>query len=358
MSASQKISAEVFADMPSDWPTYIESQPDVLPDYRPFAHEVIDLVDRTPRGEIPTLLGPNNIGKTRLLIPAIAEMALQQGYDYRGSIGGGAMGILGTKVMLNAHEWLVEKGRGLGLDKDRWGNPQVLFPGHHSEHSQRYYEFMERAVRRAIRPGDRTGLYIIDEVALFTWKYPELLHYMSQVTQENNIKIVALAPMIDRRQADTSEQEEIASREVSTLKGLAEITDATVLPVQITEQCIAMEAVQKIFQVYKMQPKLAEPFERNSSLRRLGTVEEVVEILAGRYKAHLIMEGDKLVKKVLFDDSVLGRDAFRKLVELRQGSRLDPSKLNDEYDLIQCAAMTGLPHSAHRAMIDELYSET
>lgn len=77
---------EVLAAIPLDFSTYVRQHPEVLPDYRPFAGDMIGLLRSHP-DRLPVLIGPHGIGKSRLLTPAILEAGERAGLSALGSVG-------------------------------------------------------------------------------------------------------------------------------------------------------------------------------------------------------------------------------------------------------------------------------
>ncbi len=256
---------EDYGRMPDRFRDYATLHPDILPDYRPFAQRLIGMVDRTRDDEIIALTGPQGIGKTRLIAPAILGAAKQKGYKPLGSLTVMDIGDYPV-IFLNAHEWLVDKGETLGK------NALVYYThGAKLEQVKRHIAGTFNSAQ-----GERK-IFMLDEFGELSEVIPELATFISDRARLNNVRLVGLAPKRDTKGANPDVASDIIRENDSRLKLLSETSRLAVMHAPIPEQLAPIAAIATLLETYGIDEEVLGRFERNTHLRRLGVIEVLVD---------------------------------------------------------------------------------
>lgn len=254
---------------------YAKTHPEILPDYRPFAHDVIDLADRLAPHEYIALTGPHGIGKSGLLAPSLIAAAKARGYESSVVIGG-VHTEHGYELHLDPHCWYGDKYRPSRLIK-REELQEVAFRGWDRPELDRFKQAI--AQRFAERGGN--GICFFDEFYGFSTFYPELTRTISEMAHDRGVKLITTTPLIDTTGAHESSLERIAWETDLVMRRQAEVLDGSMVKVNITEQRIPLDEIPELLRIYDVAPRGIEVFARNPALRRLQVFDRVIMQVLG-----------------------------------------------------------------------------
>lgn len=254
---------------------YAQQHPEILPDYRPFAHDIIDLVERLEQHEIVALIGPHGIGKSSLLAPALFETGKARGYTKTLSIGG-IDTPHGYELHLDPHLWYKDKQQGpRGLSPEEIQS--VAFSGQERSGISRFKD----AIARRFRENPGSGVCFFDELYGIAECYPELTRSVAEMAAENDVTIVTTTPLVDPYGAGEATRERIEWETGYILQHQAERLNGTMVRVEIVEQRIPLSAIPDFLETYDVDPAGIRVFERNPALRRLQVFDRLVVQILG-----------------------------------------------------------------------------
>lgn len=274
----QLMDPELFANMPDNFGEYAKAHPEILPDYLPFAGDVLDLVDSTRPDQVIALTGPQGIGKTRLLVPAILRRAQERGYKPLGSIQQ-IDDFVGRSVLIDAHEWLTDKG-----DQSHPPSEHMLFVDQDlddvSETAAQEWDKIRAIIHRKFTSSHGPKLFIIDE---FSESFL-LFSFISELARKNNVRLVAVGPLISHGRAPSDEERENVRDQ--RYQHLHEATNMSLTSLTIPEQLVSMDAISELLKVFGIDEEVSDAFSKNPHLRRLAMVEAIVKYVfaARKYK--------------------------------------------------------------------------
>ncbi|MBI4098163.1 MAG: hypothetical protein HY426_03930 [Candidatus Levybacteria bacterium] len=265
----------LFRGMPDNFGGYSKSHPEILPDYLPFAGDVLDLVDSTRPDQIIALTGPQGIGKTRLLVPAILRRAQERGYKPLGSIQLMSDDLGGSRIMIDAHEWQTDKGNhsippsehmfAVGEDFD-----DIMSPGSKQLEIEQW-DTIRAIIHRKFTSSDEPKLFIIDEFS----GSPLLFSFISELARTNNVRLVAIGPIITKNRVPSDEErEDIRDKRYQHLH---EATNRSLVPLTIPDQLVPIDAIPELLKVFGIDEEVTAAFSKNPHLRRLAMLEEIVK---------------------------------------------------------------------------------
>ena len=265
----QVMDPALFANMPNNFGEYSKAHPEILPDYLPFAGEVLDLVDSTRPDQIIALTGPQGIGKSRLIVPAILKRAQERGYKPLGSVQNVA-DLIGSTIMIDAHTWLTDKGH------------QSIAPSNHAffvgddlnDGSNIFipqWDEIRNIIHRKFTSFEGPKLFVIDEFA----QAPLFLSFISDLARKNNVRLVAIGPLITHSTAPKEEEREDIRNQ--RYQDLHETVDMPLIPLTIPEQLVPVDAITTLLETFGIDEEVAAAFSKNPHLRRLAMVEAIVK---------------------------------------------------------------------------------
>ncbi len=253
---------------------YATEHPEILPSYRPFAHDIIDLVDRLAPREFIALTGPHGIGKSGLLAPSLFEAATARGYESNVLVGGVHTNH-GYELQLDPHAWYGDKDNPSRLDLDELR--KVAFAGWERPELDRF----KQAISRRFSESNGQGICFFDEFYGFSSFYPELSRTIADIAQQNRVTLVTTTPLVDTFGAHETSRERITWETDLVMRRQAEVLDGTMIKVGICEQQVPLEGIRALLEVYDVAPEGISVFERSPVLRRLQVFDRLIVQLLG-----------------------------------------------------------------------------
>jgi hypothetical protein len=286
-TAYSKMPAELIAAYPSSFVDYGLANPVILPDYRPYAQQALDLITRRS-DELIVLEGTHGIGKTTRLIPALLGAARRNGYQDLGSLSvidveGGPM------IHLDGHQRMLRAANGFDF------HPGFDGTTHMPEREADLLEIGER-LRGRFESAIAPALFVFDEALSAAEDLPEFTQRVLDEAGRNKVAVAVTQPVqpwsghqMDHR-LDIERLEALAARKV--------------MAVEIIEARIPSAAIPGLLTALGVELAMADDFEQNPNLRRL----QVVEYIANQIIIQRLMHGD--------DDFVWERDDIVSMVDL------------------------------------------
>lgn len=309
----REMDPDKFANRPENFTEYVQEHPELLPDYRPFAEQVIDRIRNHPE-ELLTLIGSPGIGKSFLLTPALLEAGDRQGFQPLGSLSRNPQDDESTILDMYASKDIVDaladsrKFMMRPASSRRISGPDKLRQVLH----QRFTEGRD----------GRPGLMVLDDFVGSHEDFPWLVEFIGELAKEHNVRLV------------TTQVDHPGGREMKTdrLNELGQQVNQSIDLIEIPEQPVPLEAIADLLEAYGVEENAIEGFKSNPKLRRLAVVEIITkrllthrlrvapddntivdrEYLLYPLKGHnLFTNSDPYVKRLMLDDAeleVMNRD--------------------------------------------------
>jgi hypothetical protein len=254
---------ELFANMPANFAEYAARNPAILPDYRPFAYGMIDLMERRP-GEHVVLHGPCGIGKTTLLAAALLETGIKRGYHTASSLTFHD-GEFGLGAFFDSYDLFVNGVSGMpNFDMSSYS------PFH--SNSRRQEQVSERIRSRFVRAAG--GLAVVDEIPGLTYTVPEFVKFLFNEARYHNVNMIFTVP------SRPKDLEDLTWEEVRPV--FTHATGAKLIDVTIPEQPVNLGQLPHIAETFGIEESFTRIFNEHPRLARLRVMSFIVDALAGR----------------------------------------------------------------------------
>lgn len=258
---------ELHANMPATFAEYTTRNPDILPNYRPFAHDMVNLLGRRPDKTL-LLRGDHGIGKSTVVASAILKTAAEQGYQPVGSL---AFGLdYDVEVYFDSHQTFVTANQG-----SAWFSPERIT--HLGRSWQR--QALTEEIRARFTSASRRGIMLLDEIGPIGGdRAPWLAQFIFDEARHYGTTLVVTHPnLIAGRNQD------LANR---TLGELALVAGVEFQEVQIPEQPIDLQQTPHVATTFGIEPDFAELFAAHPRLSRLRLATFIIDMLGRRKSEH------------------------------------------------------------------------
>lgn len=305
-----------FRHYPQSFGEYVQLHPEILPDYHPFASEVIEVLRNHP-DEIPILTATYGIGKSSLLVPALLEEGDKKGFQPLGSISTD-VSVDAPSLGLVIFDWYKlnhtgkRRVRHLGSQATSYAldtMPVASRPGQRARPetvarvTKRSKESGEPAIRAILhqrftegRDG-RPGLFVLDDfVITASKKYTWFTTFIGKLARENDVRLSVTQPVTDDYNAEDD------ARNIEQQFGKRPKL------IEIPEQTVPIAALSELLINYGLDGSDIDAFKQNPLLRRLGVVESLVDIV-------LAYRDDSLINEDLDDISADDIKTIKDLVD-------------------------------------------
>jgi hypothetical protein len=258
-SVYPQMEPEDHAAYPESFYDYALEHPEILPNYKGFAYDALDLIDRRP-DELIVLEGRHGIGKTMRLIPDVLQLARTRGYKALGSISV-VGGFEGQDVHVDGHEYMIRN---------------ILLSDIHSKTSRGYHlpevdshrQKLHELLRARFQVCEGPGLFIFDEAASTADSWPEVIKVINKDAQDNGVSLAVTQPRSFWK-ADSA----VIAREQN--RKLEVVTGKRVTTVSIPEAQVSLNAIPALLHALGIEASLVDKFAQNPNLRRLRVAEKI-----------------------------------------------------------------------------------